>query len=329
MLIARTYYRLKPLLPLSLRVALRRWRAWVKRRAFADSWPIDPKAGAAPPNWPGWPGGKRFAFALTHDVEGTRGVARIPRLMELDARYGFRAAFNLVPEGEYRVPRALVEEMQQAGFETGVHGLEHDGKLYSSRAIFSLKARSINHYLEEWGACGFRSPLMQHELSWLHELRLTYDSSTFDTDPFEPQPDGAGTIFPFWVDGPEGAGYVEMPYTLVQDFTLFVILQERNTEIWKKKLDWIAEHGGMALVNIHPDYVSFDNRPSPYEYPVTHLEEFLEYVRSRYAGEFWHALPREVAHYYRAAMGMVRPEPGIAREEPPAQPDHGPMRRAG
>jgi hypothetical protein len=30
------------------------------------------------------------------------------------------------------------------------------------------------------------------------EERLGF-RSTFDTDPFEPQPDGMGTIFPFWV----------------------------------------------------------------------------------------------------------------------------------
>lgn len=40
---------------------------------------------------------------------------------------------------------------------------------------------------------------MQHKLSWLHELEVEYAKSTFDTDPFEPQPDAARTIFPFWV----------------------------------------------------------------------------------------------------------------------------------
>ena len=46
---------------------------------------------------------------------------------------------------------------------------------------------------------GFRTPTMFHHLEWTGELDIEYDSSTFDTDPFEPQPDGVGTIFPFWV----------------------------------------------------------------------------------------------------------------------------------
>jgi hypothetical protein len=37
---------------------------------------------------------------------------------------------------------------------------------------------------------------------WLHQLNIEYDLSTFDTDPFEPQPEGRHTIFPFWVPAP-------------------------------------------------------------------------------------------------------------------------------
>ena len=68
-----------------------------------------------------------------------------------------------------------------------------------------------------------------------------------------------GTIIPFWVskDGFQ-KGYVELPYTLPQDFTLFILMKEKNIEIWKQKLDWIAEYGGMVLLNTHPDYMNFD-----------------------------------------------------------------------
>ena len=38
---------------------------------------------------------------------------------------------------------------------------------------------------------------MHHNLDWISELEIDYDMSTFDTDPFEPMPQGAGTIFPF------------------------------------------------------------------------------------------------------------------------------------
>ena len=54
------------------------------------------------------------------------------------------------------------------------------------------------------------------------------------------------------------SGYVELPYTLPQDSTLFLLLREKTNGIWKTKLDWIAQHGGMALLNTHPDYMRFD-----------------------------------------------------------------------
>jgi hypothetical protein len=242
--------------------------------------------------------------------------------MQIESDLGYRSAFNFIPEGDYQVPAEFRQELTRAGFEVGVHDLRHDGKLYRTRRKFSAQAGLINGYLKEWGASGFRSGFMHHNLEWLHELNIKYDSSTFDTDPFEPQPDGVHTIFPFWVPSPsaecgvrnpEGRvrnaefteeqptnrpGYVELPYTLPQDSTLFLLLQEQSIEIWKKKLDWIATRGGMALVNVHPDYMAFNgNSLRADEYPAGFYKELLEWVKQKYAGQYWQATPREVAGF--------------------------------
>ena len=302
MFVNKTYYFLKPVLPWRLRLALRRWRANRRRREFADVWPIDARAGRTPPGWPGWPDGRKFALVLTHDVEGSKGVSRVQRLMNLELKHGFRSCFNFVPEGEYRTPDEVRKMVCEAGFEVGIHGLEHDGKLYSSKAVFAAKAARIRQYRRQWEVCGFRSPLMQHRLGWLHALGVEYDASTFDTDPFEPEPDGAATIFPFWVGGPNGTGYVELPYTLVQDFNLFGVLREKSIDIWKRKVDWVAERGGMVLLNTHPDYMCFAGRQERDEYPVARYEEFLVYLREKYKGQYWSALPHQVARYYRDSI---------------------------
>src|SRR5262249_50640883 len=154
-----------------------------------------------------WPDNKKFALVLTHDVEGNGGVANCPALMELEAKLGFRSSYNFIPEGDYRVSKQLRQQLVANGFEVGVHDLHHDGKLYSSRIGFAQKAQRINEYLQEWGAVGFRSGFMLHNLDWLGDLNALYDASTFDTDPFEPQPDGVGTIFPFWVNRVRSAEY--------------------------------------------------------------------------------------------------------------------------
>ena len=58
---------------------------------------------------------------------------------------------------------------------------------------------------------------MHNNLEWQHDIKAEYDASTFDTDPFEPHPTGAGTIFPYWVSQGGNQGYLELPYTLAQD----------------------------------------------------------------------------------------------------------------
>ena len=115
---------------------------------------------------------------------------------------GFRSSFNFIPEGAYRVPPAFRDELTRNGFEVGVPDLKHDGRLFRSVAEFRSRAMRINEYLRDWNAVGFRSGFMLHNLDWLHNLDIEYDMSTFDTDPFEPQPDGRNTIFPFWVPLP-------------------------------------------------------------------------------------------------------------------------------
>lgn len=296
----RFYYSLKPFVPKTVRMSLRRFLAHRIRKRAVNVWPIDREAAEQPVNWPGWPHGKQFAFVLSHDVEGPEGLARVHDLMKVEESLGFKSCFNLIPEGEYKVPVGLRRTLESQGFEVGVHDLRHDGKLYKTREDFRRNAERINTHLCDWGAVGFRSGFMLHNLEWLHDLEILYDSSTFDTDVFEPQPDGAKTIFPFWCAAKRRRrGYVELPYTLAQDSTLFLLLRERTNDIWKKKLKWLAENGGMAFLNVHPDYVAFNsNKRSKWYFDVEIYRDFLCHVKENYQGAYWHALPREVASYY-------------------------------
>ena len=312
----RLYYRFKPYIPWRARMAVRRILAQRQRRLHAATWPINEAAGKTPANWQGWPSGKKFALVLTHDVEGSSGLDKTRDLMQLEQALGFRASFNFIPEGEYRVSRELRAELKQNGFEVGVHDLRHDGKLFW-REEFAENARRINGYLKEWGVHGFRSGFMLHDRDSLNELDIAYDASTFDTDPFEPQPDGTQTIFPFWVQRASGGGYVELPYTLPQDSTMFFVLKETTLDIWKRKLDWIAARGGMALFNIHPDYVNFTgDKCAPSEYPAEWYREFLQYVAHRYGGQYWQPLPHELATWYRETVVTTEQKNSPAYAQP-------------
>jgi glycosyltransferase involved in cell wall biosynthesis len=317
------YYYLKPYLPRPLRVRMR--QAWAQRIRTRGSnhWPIDPAAGRTPKDWKGWPDHRKFAVLLTHDVEGPVGLARVKALAEVEMSLGFRSSFNFIPEGPYDVPEDLRSWLVDHGFEVGVHDLRHDGKLYASREAFRRNAERINQHLKAWGAVGFRAGFMLHNLDWIHDLEVEYDGSTFDVDPFEPQPDGYGTIFPFWVphiDGVQGdgrwriaekrrTGYLELPYTLPQDSTLFPYLQHETNAIWLNKLKWIAERGGMAMVNVHPDYIAMDEegREGGEGYPLEHYRSLLATIRRDYADEAWCVVPRELTRHVKASHGGTGP----------------------
>lgn len=343
MLRNKIYYNLKPFVPYRWRTAVRRRLAARQRAKARDTWPIMPGSERPPEGWPGWPDGKKFALVLTHDVEGKAGLERCRPLMELEMNLGFRSSFNFIPEGSYRVSAALRKELGQAGFEVGVHDLEHDGRLFQSLPKFKERAVRINRYLRDWKAVGFRSGFMLHNLDWLHQLEIEYDLSTFDTDPFEPQPEGRHTIFPFWVAAPRAQkaevggrksgvsgsetqpptltcrdGYVELPYTLPQDSTTFLFLREKSADLWMRKLDWIAANCGMVLLDTHPDYMNFHEKSGQRdEYPVGLYRALLEYVCSKYKGEYWHVLPREMAQYVLQSASAGG-NPGIEQACSPA-----------
>lgn len=306
----QAYYRVKPYVPRPVQIALRRRYAKRVRRRHEDRqrfprWPIEPAlvdrleahlrerlrdAGAERVPFVGlWPGGHRFAYILTHDVEGPRGLENVERVLEVECRHGMVSSWNLVAE-DYPIDPAVVAAIRAAGGEIGLHGLSHDGRLFESRSAFERGLPDIHRYLRTWSAAGFRSPATHRNAAWMPELRAEYDSSFPDTDPFEPQPGGCTSILPYMI-----GDLVELPITLVQDHTLFEILRERDIALWRQKATWIARHGGLVTALIHPDYVLSAERLSRYD-------ELLGFLAGLEGG--WHALPRDVARWWRRRTAL-------------------------
>lgn len=316
------YYAVKPVVPRALQIALR--RKYAKRQAQAEfpRWPIEPilversraelraqvsaAGGEAVPTLGLWPEARRFAAILTHDVEGPVGVRNVRKVLEVERRHGFVSSWNFVAEW-YPIEDGLFDHIRAMGGEIGLHAIKHDCKLFSSRASFEADLPKIHHYLKEWGAVGFRSPATHRNADWMPELGCLYDSSFPDTDPFEPQAGGCCSILPFFLDD-----LVELPITLVQDHTLWEILQSESIEQWTQKSDWLIEQQGLINLITHPDYLDTPRRLRLYE-------EFLEYLAAQTGG--WHALPREVARWWRdrAAMRLVEEDGAVRISGPGAE----------
>src|SRR6266567_4220759 len=155
----RIYYDLKPLLPRAVIGLLRRAYGRDDDRAGGLGWPsesryadflqavlvhvLDQRGLESARCVSVWPDDRSLAFVLTHDVELREGHDFVMKVVELEERYGFRSSFNFVPE-RYRTDTGLVSELKARGFEFGVHDLNHDGKLFRSRANFDSRAERIN-----------------------------------------------------------------------------------------------------------------------------------------------------------------------------------------
>ncbi|MBT7484308.1 polysaccharide deacetylase family protein, partial [Candidatus Peregrinibacteria bacterium] len=297
----RLYYLLKPALPRILTKLLRQFYGKPSKRKGDANWPIDPRyvlfqkellrqflliTGKESIEYTRfWPNNCRFALVLTHDIETAEGQRFVRKVADMEERLGFRSSFNFVLE-RYAIDFDLVKELRERGFEVGCHGLKHDGKLFSSKAEFDRRVAKINALIKKYGMTGFRSPLTHRNPEWMQSLKIEYDTSFFDTDPFEPMPGGTMSIWPFFI-----GHFVELPYTLVQDYTLTSILGEKTPRIWLDKVDFIEEYQGMALLNSHPDYLKEKNTWDVYC-------DFLISMKQR--DNYWHALPTQVASWWRS-----------------------------
>lgn len=300
-LLKRLYYNLKPIIPRPLIQVMRQLYQPLAKNSFSLNWPIEERYAlflwevgrqiltlTGQPSLeftPFWPAANRFAFVLTHDIETKHGQSFVRRVADLEESLGFRSSFNFVPE-RYLIDQSLVAELKERGFEVGIHGLKHDGKLFNSRDEFERRAKLINNYLRSFDAVGFRSPLTHRHPEWMQVLDVEYDLSFFDTDPYESIPGGTMSLWPFFL-----GHFVELPYTLVQDYTLTSVLGETTPKIWLEKIEFIEKYHGMALINSHPDYLA----------KITTWDVYSEFLASMKARNgYWHALPRETAKWWRS-----------------------------
>jgi peptidoglycan/xylan/chitin deacetylase (PgdA/CDA1 family) len=300
-----SYYRFKNFIPRSVRLWLNSAAVRARHRNGFPNWPCESalldfwrdwlklalESVGEDDGWhiAFWPGNARCCVVLTHDVESPTGLERMERIADIEQRYGFLSSWNL-PLAQYPIDWATVERVRARGFEIGAHGLAHDGRLFRSEADFAELGPLLERLAREHSLVGFRSPSTLRRAEWIANMAFEYDSTFADTDPYEPQPGGSCSIFPFHL-----GGLIELPYTLPQDHTLIHLLHRDPLQLWCLKAQWIAAAGGMILVLTHPDYSGAGEHLARYE-------EFLKRLRD--LPQTWHALPSAVACWWRRRSQM-------------------------
>lgn len=240
-----------------------------------------------------WPEGANSCAIVTHDVETGTGRDYSSALMDIDAKYGFRASFQVVPEKRYEVPQSYWNEIRSRGFEFNVHDLNHDGYLFQNKHEFSRRAQLINSYVEKYDVRGFRAGAMYRNLDWLGAFKFSYDMSVPNVAHLEPQRGGCCTVMPYFI-----GNILEIPLTTAQDYSVFNILEQFNIDLWKQQISLIVQHNGLISLLSHPDYL-VDRKPRAI------YEELLAYLRKICDdNHVWHALPRDVDSWWRARGKM-------------------------
>jgi peptidoglycan/xylan/chitin deacetylase (PgdA/CDA1 family) len=246
-----------------------------------------------------WPESYSAALILTHDVETAEGLPLAVELADLEQEHGFRSTFNL--GAWYEVDPGIIRELTERGFEIGMHGLRHDRSLFSSRAAFDAQRPELAKLAARLGAEGFRSPATHRVFDWIGELPISYDGSIPHSDPFEPQPGGCCSLWPFFI-----GDVVELPYTLPQDYTLFTLLGHRSPALWLEQADRIVDEHGLIHSLSHPDagYLGDPGKRNCYR-------EFLIALSER--KEIWKPLARDLATWWRLRDTAEADDNGVSR----------------
>jgi hypothetical protein len=307
--IRNAYYFARPLLPVGVRKHLQKFHFNGWRTLSFPKWPVDTtvdnlhekllaltirsRGGEGVPFVWFWPEGANACAVMTHDVETELGVQLSEFIMDTDQSFEIPASFQIVPEERYKVTDRYLNSLRDRGFEIAVQGLNHDGHLFADKEGFKTKVAKINRYGRDYGASGFRSPILYRNQDWFKYFDFDYDSSVPNVAHLDPQRGGCCTVMPYFV-----GNVVELPVTLTQDYSLFHILNDYSLALWEQQVGLILAKHGMLNAIVHPDYLT-----GPQE--IETFKGLLAiYARLRREQNVWVTLPREVSLWWRRRNQM-------------------------
>jgi len=234
------------------------------------AWPIEPRLDSfrsvlyeglteskesttSSPSGP-WPGGRRYVFMMTHDIDTKEGMKRAGQVLDEMVELGLKPCFFLVAHG-YRWDEGFCDAVRQAGGEIALHGDTHDNRIaFESRERIAKRLDSCRDLIERHHIVGFRSPSLLVSDALYEELgsRFAWDSSVpdCDTNTLIGARRGCGTIFPY-----RRGETIVLPITMPADDRL-LLLGYRGMNLLgllRRKWQYVREVGGLCHFLTHPE----------------------------------------------------------------------------
>jgi peptidoglycan/xylan/chitin deacetylase (PgdA/CDA1 family) len=267
-----------------------------------------------------WPEGKQSAVLLSVDVDanspflwsqgdsapqrlGTHEIRNFGprtglwRLVELFARFGFKASFY-VPGHVAEQHPDMLPALLDAGHEIGLHGYFHEivSEISDEEFTGAIEA-SLELFVKQTGKrpTGFRSPAWEmtpHMLSEVRRLGLSYDSSL------------SGFDHPYEIEG-----VTEIPVQWAVDDAIFFKFEGGGRdrfpmqsgrmvlEDWKSEWRTLHRFGGLFTLTVH-DWISGRAQR------IALLEDLLQEIADEPTA--WVATADEIARFHQGSANQNR-----------------------
>ena len=218
-------------------------------------------------------------------------------LMDIDDAFGIKSAFQLVPEGRTTTADGLARGSGAAAsrststtsITTGA--FSDDERVSRARASGSTATpASLAATASDPARC-----IASSTGSTPSSSRTTCRCRT--SAHLEPQRGGCCTVMPYFV-----GDILELPLTTTQDYSLFHILGDYSTTLWKRQIRLIRDSNGLISFIAHPDYLRDRRALGLYKELLGDLCQLRDQQR------VWMALPTEIDAWWRARqeMSLVR-----------------------
>ncbi|MFH1611660.1 MAG: polysaccharide deacetylase family protein [bacterium] len=237
--------------------------------------------------------GKRAVICLSHDVDSIEDYKECHKIYELNKKYGLKSGFNFLTHWGYYIDPNFLKELDNNGFEVGLHGYTHDIAI-GIRPEERIK-RELTLAMDKlnFPISGYRAPAFSvtyRLLKVLKELGIKYDSSMKSVSCYG---QAVEIFYPYRYPG---IGIWEVPLTIQDDrvFRDLYLSNEEGLGVIKELTQRVIDIGGVMVINNHPKLAA--NK-------IYYYEELLKWIAS--LDNVWVTTMKDVVGFMEKREGSL------------------------